>query len=549
MVEKREKHKRELTAAREAVFRKQLEVVDDTSGKISTEDIRWARSCCVKNFTEYEELQTLDLRCPAKPMVYKKRGRKPKRKSMNRINGFAQTAVTSLSDGITSEHSGECEESDFADQNKDHSTFCSNDTANDYLDDKGTTSRVDAPGNCTSSCDNTSSNADEKTLTSRSNPPARTGSSNNDMSSDSDFEDESAKKVKRRASISQLRMRKSSKSDIEVHEVTQSSDASCTSIHPRGGSPVHLKVRLNGLNVNARVNLLEVKDGAKHRLRRSPSTVADRQFKRKRTRSALELSEERDESPLLRTLRSNSATLEEQLTCNAVSEKRACLSNGILDSKSNEKTMMCNSNSLNNDESRPEESGKLEVHFTRSRSRTSDVDSSKSSSEQNDVLHTVDKHSEKNGNMPELCRTRSHRSHAVSTSTPSTMNGVSCLGKSEEKIRTNASQLAHDDSLSNHDEVSDISSRTRSRGDSAGSASSPVKKCVGISHVLSTAQNTETNCKRGSPRKEVIAESCRTLRRQAKLTDNLGASKATLYSPTKCSRFFGKLRQAATTSA
>ena len=88
MVERREKQKRELTAAREAVFRKELEVVADTSGKMSSEDIQWARSSCVKNFTEYEELQTLDLRCPEKPKVYKKRGRKPKRRRINRINGF-----------------------------------------------------------------------------------------------------------------------------------------------------------------------------------------------------------------------------------------------------------------------------------------------------------------------------------------------------------------------------------------------------------------------------------------------------------------------------
>jgi hypothetical protein len=548
MVEKREKYKRELTAAREAVFRKELEVVDDTSGKMSTEDIQWARSCCVKNFTEYEELQTLDLRCPAKPKVYKKRGRKPKRRSMKTINGFVQTGVMSQSDGITSEYSGECEESDSALRNKD-STFCSGDSINDHLDNEGTTSRADVTSNCTSSYDNTASNIDEKTLTLRSNSSARSGCSNNDnISSDSDFEDESARKAKRRASISQLRMPKLSKSDTEVAGVPRSSDAESTgssSIHTRGSSPVQLKTRLNGLNVSARVNLLEIKDGVKNHLCRSPNTVAGRQLKRNRKRLFCELSEKHDESQSPMTLRSNGTIPGEQLTCNAVSEKRVCRPNGILNSKSNEKTTS-KSNSLNNDDSQSEESGKSEVRFTRSRSRTSALDSPKSSSGQNDVLH-VDKQSEKNGNIPELFQTRSHNSRAVSTSTPSTIDGVLCIGKSDEISRKDASQLAHH-SLSNHDEVSDISSRTRSRSNTSDSASSPVKKDTDVSHILSTGQNTETNCKRDSAKKEVIAERCRTPR-QARLSDNVVASKATLYSPTKCPRFFGKLRQAATTSA
>ena len=547
MVEKREKYKRELTAAREAVFRKELEVVDDTSGKMSTEDIQWARSCCVKNFTEYEELQTLDLRCPAKPKVYKKRGRKPKRRSMKTINGFVQTGVMNQSDGITSEYSGECEESDSALRNKDY-TFCSGDSINDHLDNEGTTSRADVTSNCTSSCDNTASNIDEKTLTLRSNSSARSGCSNNDnISSDSDFEDESARKAKRRASISQLRMPKLSKSDTEVAGVSRSSDAESTgssSIHTRS-SPVQLKTRLNGLNVSARVNLLEIKDGVKNHLCRSPNTVAGRQLKRNRKRLFCELSEKHDESQSPMTLRSNGTIPGEQLTCNAVSEKRVCRPNGILNSKSNEKTTS-KSNSLNNDDSQSEESGKSEVRFTRSRSRTSALDSPKSSSGQNDVLH-VDKQSEKNGNIPELFQTRSHNSRAVSTSTPSTIDGVLCIGKSDEISRKDASQLAHH-SLSNHDEVSDISSRTRSRSNTSDSASSPVKKDTDVSHILSTGQNTETDCKRDSAKKEVIAERCRTPR-QARLSDNVVASKATLYSPTKCPRFFGKLRQAATTSA
>ena len=666
MVEKREKYKRELTTAREAVFRKELEVLEDTSGRISTEDVQWARSCCVKNFTEYEELQTLDLRCPARPKIYKKRGRKPKRTARNLMNGFVQTSPVNQSDGITSEHSGECEESDSVNHHED-STFCFSDSVNDHLSDQETTARIlDVPS--TSSCDNNASSSTEgKTLALRNNTIARSTCSNNDgTSSDSDFEDERARKAKRRAAINRLRERKSSKSDTEMVEVSRSGDA----MSSFRTSPIHGS---NSSNMNPPVNSSEDEEDAKNHPRLSPNTVTSRQRKRNRKRSLCEVSEKRNESQSPRTLRSNSTTAldQQQLTCDVVSEKRVCRANGMLHSSSS---------SFKNGEGQPEENGELQVRFTRSRShasdadsseasgklhvlftrsrshtfdvdsseenvrleiplttsrsritsnsgssednvkfqapltrsqshtsdsdfpvenskvevrltrsrshtshaessvktgklevpltrsrrhtsdavfpeendklesvrftrsrsRTSDSDSSKSPFEQNAVSQTVDKHSEKEGNIPEFCQTRSHSRRAPCPSTPSMINGVSSM-KSEDGIITSAAQLSHD-SFSNHD-VSDVSSRTRSRSSTLESGPSSLAKSVGISHFLNTSKNSETNCKRDSEEKEV------TLRREAKLSDNLGASKATLYSPTKCSNFFSKLRHGATTSA
>ena len=750
MVEKREKHKRELTAAREAVFRKELEVVDDTSNRMSTEDIRWARSCCVKNFTEYEELQTLDLRYPAKPKIYTKRGRKPKRTTMNRINGFVKASVMTQSDGIMSEHSGECEEIDSANHHED-SSFYSSDGVNDHLVDQGTTSHTAAPS--TSSGDSIASITDEKTLTLLSNTTTRsTNSNNDDMSSDSDFENELVQKAKRRASISRLRGRKLSKSDTEVLEGTQSGDALCSTvsapIHSAGSSSVQLKARLNGLKRNGAVNLLEDEQHAKNYPRVSSKTVTG---KRNRKRLFCEMSEKHNESQSPRTLRSSSTTLGGQLTY----EKRVCRPNGILHSKSS-------SSSFNNGEGQSEEIGKLEIRFTksrshasdadlawengkldvpftrsqsrisdidssekngklevpftrsrshtsdadlleengklevpltrshsrisdrdssekngksefpltrsqsgifiidssekngklevpftrtrshtsdadlleengklevpltrsqsrisdrdssekngksefpltrsqsrisdtdsseknsklevpftRSRSHTSEVDSSEDSStfpvengkveyvrftrsrshtsdtdfpnlplKQNTVFNAAGKQSEKEENRQEFCKTRSHSSRRFSTSTPSTINGVSCIKKSEDSIITNASQQAQH-RLSNH-QVSYVYSRTRSRRRKAHYNSSPVKDDVGISHFLHTAKNTETSCNTGSANKEATAQGCKAHRRHARLSDDVGTSKATLYSPTKCSKFFGKLRHAATTSA
>ena len=726
MVEKREKHKRELTAAREAVFRKELEVVDDTSNRMSTEDVRWARSCCAKNFTEYEELQTLDLRYPAKAKIYTKRGRKPKRTTLNRINGFVLASVMTQSDGIMSEHSGECEEVDSGNHHEDSSFYSSHFTpANDHSVDQETTSHADVPS--TSSGDITSSVTDGNTPTLRRNTTTRSANSNNDdMSSDSDFENELAQKAKRRASISRLRMRKLSKSDTEVLEGTRSGDAVCSTVssptHSVGSSSVQLNARLNGLKRTGPVNLLEDEQRAKSYAHVSSKTVAG---KRNRKRLFCAMSEKHNDSQSPRTLRSSSTTLGGQLTYYANFEKRVCRPNGILlpksssssfnngegqseeigeleirltksrshasdadlssgngklevpftrsqsrisDTDSSEKsgklgTPFTRSRSRASDADLAEENGKLDVPLTRSQSRISDRDSSEKNSKlqvpltrsqsrmsdrdssekngtlevpfarsqsrisdtdsseinskldvpftrsrshasdadsseenskvellftrsrnrtpdanfllengkaedvrftrsrshtagsdllnlplkQNTVFNTVGKQSEKEENIQEFCKTRSHSSRAISTANPSTINGVSCIKKSEDSTITNASQQAQHH-LSNH-QVSDVYSRTRSRRSTSDYNSSPVKYDVGISHFLDTAKNTKTNCKTGSANKEATAEGCKRHRRQARLSDNLGTSKATLCSPNKCSKFFGKPRHAATTSA
>lgn len=559
MIERREKMKRELSATREAVFRKQLEVVDDTSGSMSAEDIRWARSCCVKNFTEYEELQEIDLRWPVKPKVYKKRGRKPKRKRRTLTNRFVDTAARSQSDANATERSDECGESDSRERNKD-STFSPGNSVDGHLDnDVATSSGADVPDNCmflaTISCENTCSDNDERLRSSRNKPPKR--SNDNGMSSDSDFEDESTRKSKRRASIAQLRLRRSSKLDTDVADVSGSSGAVLTgsrSMQTRGSSPVKSKAGLNGLNViSHRVNLPELKDTVKdNNVRLSPNNAEDGQLKRNRKRLFCELSEKRQEPPSPRTLRSNGAVLGVQLTHNVASEKRIRRPNGVVHSSDSEKSRS-GSNSLKAAENRAENDVRLEVRLTRSRSRTSGSDSPKSSSELSDEPPTTNKLPE-NASKADSCGTRSHKDRAVS---PSKMNGILCIRKNEEIVApqlakeglpTSVPQLAQE-SLSNGDEVSDIASRTRSRGHAIKIDPCQMKDSK-LSHIFLTCPETQTNCKQGYPTKKAIPDRSKLLRRHTKSSDNLGASKATMYnSPTKCSKFFGKLRQAATTSA
>ena len=558
MIERREKMKRELSATREAVFRKQLEVVDDTSGSMSAEDIRWARSCCAKNFTEYEELQEIDLRWPVKPKVYKKRGRKPKRKRRTLTNRFVDIATGSQSNANATERSDECGESDFREQNND-SAFSPSNSIDGHLDnDVATSSGADVPDNCTISCENTCSDNDERLRSSRSKQPKR--SNDNGMSSDSDFEDESTRKSKRRASIAHLRLRRSSKLDTDVADVSGSSEAVLTgslSMKTRGSSPVKSKAGLNGLNViSVHCNLLESKGTVKdNNVRLSPNNAEDGQLKRNRKRLFCELTEKRPEPPSPRILRSNGAVLGVQLTHNVASEKRIRRPNGVVHSSDSDKSRS-DSNSLKATENRAESDVRLEVRLTRSRSRTSGSDSPKSSSELSDEPPTTNKLSE-NASKAGSCGTRSNKDRAVSPSVSSKMNGILCIKKNEEIVvpqlgkeglPTSVPQLAQE-SLSNGDEVSDIASRTRSRGHAMKIDPCQIKDSK-LSHIFLTCPETQTNCKQGYPTKKAIPERGRLLRRHTKSSDNLGASKATMYnSPTKCSKFFGKLRQAATTSA
>ena len=316
-------------------------------------------------------------------------------------------------------------------------------------------------------------------------------------------------------------------------------------IHTRGSSPVQPKGGLNGLNMISAINLPEFKESVKNNVCLSPKNAADRQLKRNRKRLFCELAEKRQEPLSPRTLRSNGAVLGVQLACNAASEKRICRPNGVLHTNSSDKSR-CDPNSLKNEEIQIEEV-KLEVRLTRSRSRTSVSDSPKSSSELSDELHTANTLSEKNANKPKMCQTRSNKNRVVSPSKPSKVNGVLCNGKNVENFVKNVPQLVQQ-SLLNSDEVSDIAPRTRSRGNALNV--NPYPKDASESRVLSTFPDSQTNCMKNDTTKKVISERGRSPRHHTKLSENLGASKATMYnSPTKCSKFFGKLRQTATTRA
>lgn len=296
---------------------------------------------------------------------------------------------------------------------------------------------------------------------------------------------------------------------------------------------MQLKAGLNGLNIDYHVNLPEFKQ-----------SVKNNELKRKRL--FRELPEKRQEPLSPRTLRS-SAVLGVKLTYNPVAEKRICRPNGVLRSNSSDKSRR-DSNSFKTEEIQVEKQVELEVRLTRSRSRTSGSDSPKSSPEVSDELHTINKLSEKNENKPELRHTRSKNNRAVSPSVPPQVNGVLCNGKNEENFVKNVPQLAQE-SLSNCDEVSDIAFRTRSRGSTLNVDPYPVKD-ASESRILSTSPDSRTDCMQNGTTKKVISERGRSLRRHTRLSDNLGASKATMYnSPTKCSKFFGKLRQATATSA
>ena len=234
------------------------------------------------------------------------------------------------------------------------------------------------------------------------------------MSSDSDFEDESARKAKRLSSVRQ-QTRRLAKSDSEVVRVTQSSDAESArnSSFPRSGSPVETRVCLNGINVSARVNLPQMEDDFRNRLRRNPDNITDRHIKRNRKRLFCEVSVKPDETESPRLLRSNSAGHDDQWATNVVLEKRVCRPNGVVNPESDEKNTTSRLNLSNLDENRPKKEDKVDIRLTRSRSRTSGSDSPKSSA----ALSTLDnEQSEDNEIRAGTRRTRSCGSRTRSLS-------------------------------------------------------------------------------------------------------------------------------------
>lgn len=587
MIEKREKQKRDLTASREAVFRKALEIVDDTTGTMFAEDIRWARACCVKNFTACEESEALGVGCPARPKLYKKRGRKPKQMSRKFNSGVVKTGVCSHSYCMTSDRKN----SNCADRNE-NSTLCYRGDFNDHVCNGENTSRLDSTSNYVSL---TTVDIDEKTLTSRFNSSVDPGTSKTyaDISSNSDFEDASVTNAKHVSSLSKSPNYEDAGMDVNTLCDNASSIATTSLINTRSVSPLQPKVVLNDLKRSSSSISRKINDSLlRNRHRRSPN------FKQNRKRLFFELSVQQDEPPTERTLRPKGTIIKDQPKCDAVPEKRVCHTNGILVSKRSDKTL-CDSNWGYNAatiKSTLEENKKLEVRSTRSRSRASASNSFSKLSEQNPTVHDVNKQyknrqmsskhnntskkvkttsekvqriTEKSGMMPEkhvimlekngkVSKNNAEMSekkqrkleksvnlsdhypmsskngHLLWTST-STFNGDLCSGL-ENVVKNAIEPVAN--AMLRHREASDISSRTRSRSNTLDSWSQSVQKDVhDLSHVFLTVQNSETNRKQ----QQDDSKSCRTIR--------VDSSKAPLYSPTKCSRFFGKLRQAATSTA
>lgn len=104
MIEKREKYKRELLATREAIFYKQNEILGDNSCNSMVENLR---TSCIKDWTVNEQSESLDLRLPVRPKVYKKRGRKRKKRRKSSMVLTHMYAVDKSKSGETQKESEE----------------------------------------------------------------------------------------------------------------------------------------------------------------------------------------------------------------------------------------------------------------------------------------------------------------------------------------------------------------------------------------------------------------------------------------------------------
>ena len=235
MVEKREKQKRDLTKAQETVFWKELEIVDDRSGKMTPEDVRWARSCCTNNFTEYEVLQNLNFNYPG---FKRSRGRPRRHVKAQETKCFGERDPNNSTTGMESRLQEKLVQGEESSENV---------ISSKSDEGKTVSSRIPAEPETiesvtTATCNVSDEGASGKTCC--GNIPTSTKRLQ-DMSSDSDFEDEPKRRVNRghfirRRLVKSRRMSQQKNGVIPCNETT-----SVTNERPSS----QLTTQLNGLDI------------------------------------------------------------------------------------------------------------------------------------------------------------------------------------------------------------------------------------------------------------------------------------------------------------
>ena len=340
MVEKREKQKRELTRARESVFRKELEIMDDVSGRMSSDDFRWARACCTKNFTEYETLQTLDFNYPRKPKVHKRHTKK-RRPKVKRVEVPSSTEDEVFSKPEEESH-GKRGGGDDDCSDGGSTTFTSNvdESLSGKLDARKTVKTSASSSEPTSNEDRDKKKGigkdkegihDTCCASSR-----RTSKRLEDFSSDSDFEDESCRRARRKR-IVPLKLPKKGQ---QKNGIIGRNDAASS-------SPGEADKLLNGVHIERSnegcLGLVEVKNlktvvEIKDIVQRSPKRVDGAKFTTERKRLFCEFSQNLDASSSPkneeRVLGSSRAVLDGQMVLDkfdiVLSPKRYCYQIGAL---------------------------------------------------------------------------------------------------------------------------------------------------------------------------------------------------------------------------
>lgn len=383
MVEKREKQKRELIKARESVFLKELEIVGDTSGKMSSDDIRWAQSCCRKDFTEYETLQTLDLNYRRKPKTYKKLSKRRRRRIKQNSTVLNSTEEEVLSSGDISDKSVETEGKTYCDRSDlgESSSMYSTTNVSQNLVDENTGQKSAISNETVSDKGHNEKDASGETCCASSQ---RISKRLEDLSSDSDFEDESLRNTKlrsaRRQRIEHLQSQEESK---QKNEITRSEGVKC-------GSPGQSNSRLNGVRVafskDATTGLVPVKNfktsgEIKQNVLRSSKRIVGRTYNGNRKRLFADLSRkiENSEKRSERVLRSSAGMLDGQMILDKfdifLSPKRFCHRNGVVGSPKNDENADQNRN-LRHAERLSDETPKvISEESVRTRSRCRRVDS------------------------------------------------------------------------------------------------------------------------------------------------------------------------------
>lgn len=464
MVEKREKQKRKLIRARESVFRKELEIVEDSSGKMSCDDVRWARSCCTKNFTEYETLQRLDLHLPHK--THKRHTKKRRRRvQQNNVLSSAVEEVFSTpgEDSPCPAKEGDMEREDDSDCSEQCESASMSFTSNVEESPSGVSNgRKTSVKTSVSSSEHVSNEDRDVTEVMRETcfASSRHGSKRlEEFSSDSDFEDElrKARSVRRRRIVPfKLPRKVQQKNDIMgCNNVTSSSPGetdrltNCVRIDRPGEGCLGL----------VEMNNLKTVDGIKDMVLRSPKRVISTKINMKRNRLFGEFSRDDcgSQKNEKRIMRSSRTVLDGQMVLDKfdipLSPKRYCRRNGVV-------------RNLNNDEN---------------------ADQNRSLTEPDD----------------------------------------------DPKINA------------------EVSSRTRSRHSDSGPPppESPTRTDGALSKGDTTDRNSRSNCKPCAvANKESLVDRCRT-RRSPTQSPDAKTSSASFGNSAQCSRFFGKFRQTATTSA